>query len=282
MHKFSIITPCYNSEKFISETIDSVINQSIIQKGLADLEYIIIDGGSTDKTIEIIDKKFSCINNANITTKILTESDNGMYDAIAKGLLIVTGDITAYLNSDDFYSPYAFEIVNQIFSQYNEIKWLQGSIVFYNIHSQIIRFIDPFRYKNRLIQKGMYGIGILPFIQQESIFWRSELNSAINLCELRKYKYAGDYYLWKTFSKVTKLHIVWAYLSGFRVHTQNLTQTIGKSYDDEFISIQDRATFIDYIISFYEKIFWSGPQNMKKRINKKILKYNVEKDSYLY
>ncbi len=92
--KISIITPSYNQGKFIEETILSVIGQ-----GYPNLEYIIIDGGSTDETIDII-KKYE----ANITYWI-SEKDSGQSNAINKGFLKATGDIVAWLNSDDMYMP---------------------------------------------------------------------------------------------------------------------------------------------------------------------------------
>jgi len=90
--KVSIITVCYNSEKTIEDTIQSVINQTY-----ENIEYIIIDGLSTDNTLEIVNQYKDKI------AKIISEKDNGLYDAINKGIELATGDIIANLNSDDFY-----------------------------------------------------------------------------------------------------------------------------------------------------------------------------------
>lgn len=91
--KVSIITVCYNSEKFIRNAVDSVLCQSY-----QDIEYIIIDGGSTDNTVEIVRSYGSKI------SKFISEPDKGIYDAMNKGLKMATGDIIAILNSDDFYA----------------------------------------------------------------------------------------------------------------------------------------------------------------------------------
>jgi glycosyltransferase len=90
--KVSIITVCYNSSTTIEETI-----QSVLQQNYPNIEYIIIDGLSTDNTLEIINKYQEKI------TNVVSEKDNGLYDAINKGIEIASGDIIANLNSDDFY-----------------------------------------------------------------------------------------------------------------------------------------------------------------------------------
>lgn len=90
--KFSIITPCLNSAATIEDTIKSVLNQKY-----ADLEYIIVDGGSTDATLDVIKKYQSRI------AKVISEPDLGIYDAMNKGIKSATGEIIGIINSDDFY-----------------------------------------------------------------------------------------------------------------------------------------------------------------------------------
>ena len=91
--KISIVTVCYNSESFISSAIDSVLSQTY-----PDIEYIIIDGGSKDGTVSIVDSYGDKV------THFVSESDTGIYDAMNKGLKTATGDIIGFLNSDDFYA----------------------------------------------------------------------------------------------------------------------------------------------------------------------------------
>lgn len=105
--KVSIITVCYNSKEFIKDAIDSVINQTY-----SDIEYIIIDGGSTDGTIDIINSY------RNKITTFISEQDNGIYDAMNKGLSHVTGDIVGILNSDDFYIDNL--IIEEIVSEFQK------------------------------------------------------------------------------------------------------------------------------------------------------------------
>ena len=91
--KVSIITVCFNSAETIKDTIESVINQTY-----KEIEYIIVDGASSDGTMKIVDSYKKRI------SKIVSEPDDGLYDAMNKGIKIATGDIVGIINSDDFYT----------------------------------------------------------------------------------------------------------------------------------------------------------------------------------
>ncbi len=115
--KISVITPSFNSHKTIEKTILSVISQ----ERSCELEYIIIDGGSTDGTCEII-KKY-----ADYIDVFISEPDAGAYDAMNKGVSRATGDIIGIINSDDWYQDGAIKIVEQHFSTYPDIDVLYSS-----------------------------------------------------------------------------------------------------------------------------------------------------------
>lgn len=97
--KISIITVCYNSAATIERTIKSVLAQKNV-----DLEYLIIDGNSSDNTVQIAESFKSRFAEKNISYQIKSEPDNGIYDAMNKGILLASGDIIGILNSDDWYA----------------------------------------------------------------------------------------------------------------------------------------------------------------------------------
>lgn len=257
--KISIITPCFNAEKYIEETMESVLNQSAVINNNVDLEYVIVDGNSTDNTLEIaMSFKSDCI-------KIISESDSGMYDALAKGLRLISGDIVAYINAGDYYSKQAFDIVAEIFLFKKEVLWLTGINCSYNYKSQLVGFRLPYKYNRSLIRKGMYGT-VLPFIQQESTFWRSDLNRYLDLVKLSRFKLAGDFYIWKTFSEISELCIVEAYLGGFKHHSGRLSENM-KQYLGEMIPICSKRMCYDYFLAYLYKVLWHAPAKVKKNFN---------------
>jgi len=118
--KISIVTVNYNLSHFLEETIKSVIDQQY-----PNLEYIIIDGGSTDDSVDIIKKYEKFI------SFWISEKDEGIYDALQKGFSKSSGEIMGWLNSDDLYHPKLLFVVGEIFSRFNQINWLTGVNTFF-------------------------------------------------------------------------------------------------------------------------------------------------------
>lgn len=110
--KITIITVCYNSSKTIRNTIESVLSQKNV-----DLEYIIIDGKSNDNTINIIKEYY---NKNQRIIKFISEKDNGIYDAMNKGIKLASGDVVGILNSDDYYA--SDDVLNTVVQKFNSVK----------------------------------------------------------------------------------------------------------------------------------------------------------------
>lgn len=260
MQKFFVLTPCYNSERYIEETINSVLLQTAIISGRAQLEYFVLDGLSTDKTVEIVKHINSpCI-------RILSQKDKGMYDALAHGFRnIKEKGVCCYINAGDIYSPQAFDIVLDIFES-KPAKWLTGMNATYNDRSQLVKISTPFKYRKRLFECGAYGT-LLPFVQQEVTFWNSDLNALISFDRLSEFERAGDYYMWHEFSRVESLNIVEAHLGGFRIHGGQLSEDINK-YLKEIRQITKTPNPIDLIFCAIDKLLWYAPGRIKKYLNK--------------
>lgn len=252
--KFTIVTPVNNGEKFIAETIESVLSQ----EGDFEIEYIIMDGASTDKTIDVAaeyEKRLRAgeypIRCKKATLQYFSEKDNGMYDAVNKGFTHATGDIYAYINADDTYLPHAFKRVSKTFEQFNEIRWLKGINSVINESSQPIKTNPCYMYNQKWIQLGIYGINAY-FIHQESVFWRSELWKTTGGID-GKLKLAGDYYLWVQFSKQTPLWSINMPLSCFRKSAGQLSEDMSEYRKEQFSVIQVPKNWLVFRIKLF---FW--------------------------
>lgn len=249
--KFSIVTPTYNSEKYISETIESVISQ----KGDFEIEYIIVDNCSDDNTVNII-KRYEDLLRKNhydikcnsVTFRYISETDNGMYDALSKGFSLVAGDIYAWINANDIYLPGAFAVVVKTFLKYPKIVWLKGITSYINENSTFYKAGQCLLYEQEWIQKGVYGRDAY-FIQQDSVFWRADLWHRAGSFSPRL-KLAGDYFLWKAFSQTAVLYSLKAYVSCFRKVEGQLSQNV-EAYRRECKEITGSDNSSDRKIEFF-------------------------------
>lgn len=170
--KITVITVCFNSVDTIEKAIESVINQDYPDK-----EYIIVDGGSTDGTVNIIKKYENCI------SRWISEPDDGIFDAMNKGIHMATGNVIAFLNSDDWYVESALSMVCEVFEKNdcdcvccdNYVIQQDGSQVYYDA--------------SNLSQEDMYKRMIY---FHSAIFAKKELFEKSNNFDLT-YRIAADY-----------------------------------------------------------------------------------------
>lgn len=232
--KISIVTPSFNQGKYIEETIQSVVTQNY-----DNLEYIIIDGNSSDNTIDIIKK------NERYIDYWISEPDNGQFDAINKGFTKSSGEIMAWINSDDKYTPWAFSVVADIFATFPEINWLTTAYgLLWDKNGRAVRCRHRNGYNRQAFFKGAYLAGThrynRGFIQQESTFWRRSLWEKIG-CQIDpRLKMAGDFELWAKFFHHTDLYVVNAPLAGFRFHNDQKTANHMETYIEEAEKILNR------------------------------------------
>ncbi len=142
--KISIITVCFNSAKTIMDTIHSVANQDY-----TDIEHIVVDGGSTDGTVEIISK-------ASSIARFVSEPDEGIYDAMNKGISMANGDIVGILNADDFYnSNHVLSSIAKVFEN-SSIDACYADLVYVdqNDTDKVVRYWKSSSFKQGLFLKG--------------------------------------------------------------------------------------------------------------------------------
>ncbi|MCQ9204962.1 MAG: glycosyltransferase [Omnitrophica bacterium] len=175
--KITVVTPNYNYAQFIEETMRSVLLQ-----GYPNLEYIILDGGSTDASIEIIKKYEPWL------AHWRTEPDEGQTDAINKGFVMAKGTILAWINSDDIYYPDAFKKASVVLEDNPELALVHGDIMLIDENSALIC-----RWKSHKISLQDMLMG--SFIQQTSSFFRKAAIESIGYLD-KRLQYVMDYDLW--------------------------------------------------------------------------------------
>ena len=259
--KISIITPVYNQVQFIERALQSVLNQNY-----PNLEYIVVDGGSTDGTLEIIKKYSSKI------SKIIAEPDQGMYDALNKGFALSTGEIMAWINSDDRYHSQSLFTVAEIFSTFKEIEFLMGHKTTYDINDRcfVNGGLNNWSKYDFFIYENHWGI------QQESIFWRRSLWNKIGACISTDYKLAGDCELWTRFlvTANAQLYMTNALLGGFRVRENQLGASGEGQYDKEVRAIYNSVKKSDEEIAVIKKINFYKKYLIKIPVLRSIFPWN--------
>ena len=197
----SIITPSFNQAPFIAETIESVLNQDY-----PNLEYIIVDGGSTDGSVEIIQSY------ADKLAWWVSEKDKGQTDAINKGFARANGQILAWLNSDDTYEPNAIREAVEFLMQNPDVGMVYGDCNFIDENSYKFGKFNAAQTDLEKLQRGYVHI------PQQASFWRAELWQEVAPLDDSFY-FAMDYDLWVRLAKISELRYLpgrnWA---NFRLH----------------------------------------------------------------
>ena len=199
--KVSIVTPSFNQARFLEATLRSVLEQDY-----PNLEYIVVDGGSTDGSAALIEKY------ADRLAYWVSEPDHGQTEAINKGFARATGEILAWLNSDDTYEPGAVAAAVQFLQAHPEVGLVYGDVNFIDAEGGVIGKFNAQQTSLKRLQRG--GV----YIPQQAAFWRADLWRQVGPLDPSFY-FAMDYDLWVRLARVSEIRYVpgkvWA---NFRLH----------------------------------------------------------------
>lgn len=223
--KISIVTPSYNQRQFLERTILSVLNQNY-----PNLEYIVIDGGSTDGSVEII-KKYE-----KYLAYWVSEPDKGQADAINKGFSKSTGEILAWINSDDIYLPNALCKVALCFKRKPHIDVVYGNRYRIDENDNVFDEDRQTPFSKSGLLYGGFGF------YQVSVFWKRDIFHEVKGLEI-KYKCCMDYDLFVKFAiNNAKFKFIREFLGCFRIHGASKTSNLKEIFKAE--SEQIRNSFI--------------------------------------
>jgi glycosyltransferase involved in cell wall biosynthesis len=249
--KLSIVTPSFNGLRFLDRTARSILSQS----GDFELEWIVVDGGSTDGTLDFLRN----LNDPRLHW--VSEGDRGQSHAINKGLTMAGGDVVAWLNTDDVYTPGALDAVARAFAAAPEAKWLVGRYEVIDEDDRPIR-ASVVRYKERSLRRYTYRALLREnFVSQPAVFWRRAFGHDVGPLD-ESLHWTMDYDLWLRMGRVADPLYLDQVLAQFRLHPQSKTGKVDRRQFDEQYAVASRYFGNDRLSRFahrfnVEKIVWA-------------------------
>ncbi len=243
---FSIIIPSYNQGSFIAQTIDSILNQSF-----KNVEVLVIDGGSTDNTIEVLKRYGNRI-------FWLSEKDRGQTHAINKGLALAKGTIIAYLNSDDYYLEKTLAIVAECFTSKQSALWITGDYVIVDEEgNKVQNAIGKYKYYFRNILSFNLLTVLNPIIQPSTFLSKALVDQIGPFNE--ELRYTMDYEYWLKAIKIQHPILVKERLSVFRIHKKSKGGSqYRKQFEEELVVAGkfQKSGFLLFLHQLHNKIIY--------------------------
>lgn len=205
--KITLVTAVFNGADYLEATMQSILNQDY-----PNLEYIVVDDGSTDRTPEIIRKyqrSLACS---------LRQANQGLYPALNAGFARSSGEIMGWLNSTDLLQTNGLFTVGSIFRQLREIEWITGRPTKISDTGMTIDVLPVPRWS-----RARFLAGANKYIQQESTFWRRSLWERAGAALSTEFRAEGDFELWVRFFRHAPLYSVNALVGGYRLHDHALS-----------------------------------------------------------
>ena len=203
---FGIVTPTLNAETYLEATLESIWSQT---SNDVVIDHVLVDGGSTDRTLEIA-KGFP-------TRVVVSTDDQGMYDAINRGLSMVEGSIVGYLNADDELTPGALTTVARAFSRHPRALWLMGRREYVDAEGGLLAPLQPVAFT--LAEYVSMGWSHVP---QECTWLRRELFERVGPFDI-SFRNTGDYDMFARCRSVARPLIISDTLGRFRLHGDQLS-----------------------------------------------------------
>jgi glycosyltransferase involved in cell wall biosynthesis len=223
--RISLVTPVWNSGRYIEDTIQSVLVQNY-----PNLEYFIVDGGSTDGTLDIIRKYEKQI------TGWISEPDNGMYDALNKGFARTSGEIMGWISATDKLQLGGLKVVGSVFRDLSSVEWITGRPTVLNEEGMAVYLEGQPRWS-----RIRFLAGANRTIQQESTYWRRSLWERAGSRVDSSRRNAADFELWVRFFRYAQIYPVTGLIGAFRRHDDSLgLQDMEECYriHDEYIEAE--------------------------------------------
>ncbi len=231
----SIVTPSYNQSRYLEETIRSVLSQDHPH-----IEYLIVDGGSSDGSVDLI-KKY-----ADRLAWWVSEKDKGQTDAINKGFDRAKGQIFAWINSDDTYEPGAVAAAVTYLQDHPEVGMVYGDCNFINESGEVIGKFNAAQTDYHLLRRGYVHI------PQQTMFFRADLWREVGPLDPSFY-FAMDYDLWTRIARRTQIKYVPQTWANFRLHMSGKTIAADDRCWPEMIRVhyRDGGSFFSTIVAKY-------------------------------
>jgi glycosyltransferase involved in cell wall biosynthesis len=220
--RFFVVTPVLNGAKYISQTLASIDAQT-----LPNWTHYVVDGGSSDGTIELLRESMK----NQPRRHLIQGSDRGLYDGLFKGFDAIQenglrdDDICLWLNADDLLAPWAFATMLLAFDLYRA-DWITGQPGQWDAEGRLV-LTRPFGWYPRwCIRNGWFNKQCLGWVQQESTFFTARLLrklTADTVAAIRSTRIAGDFLMWRAFAEFSTLHAAPTLIGGFRMHGANLS-----------------------------------------------------------
>lgn len=223
--KISLVTPSFNQETLIGSAISSVIDQAY-----ENLDYVVIDGGSTDSSADVI-RGFE-----DRLSFWVSEPDDGHYPAVNKGFSYTDGEIMGYLNGDDVLLPGSLDLIASIFETFPEVEWLTGAYVSIDESGRPVGVTMPSRWSRWHLITSAAGRAL----PQESTFWRRSLWERSGGALDEDFPLAADFELWARFSRYASPTTIRAPLACFRHVAGQRSISQADQYADEVRRIRER------------------------------------------